>query len=139
MPGDGKVRRSPAHRRYLLIDQGLGAGLVNLATTLRSPGSSSGSGVWYIRFKVGGRIVRKRIGPHGLAVEEYNKARGKVAEGIYRHQARRRNPTLAEVPPRVRRPESTPPAVAVDGGASGGDVEGRAGLPDAPADRNARP
>src|SRR5689334_11054914 len=55
-----------------------------------------GSGVWHIRVKVDGRIVRKRIGPHALAVEEYSKARGKVAEGTYRHQARRRNPTLAE-------------------------------------------
>jgi integrase len=55
-----------------------------------------GSGVWHIRFKHKGRIIRRRIGPYSLAVEEYNKARAKVAEGTYRHQARRKNPTLAE-------------------------------------------
>ncbi len=55
-----------------------------------------GSGIWHIRFKHRGRVVRRCIGPYGLAVEEYSKARAKVAEGTYRHQARRRNPTLKE-------------------------------------------
>jgi integrase len=54
-----------------------------------------GSGEWYIRFKVRGRIVRRKIGPYSLALEEYSKARAKVAEGTYRHEARKRNPILA--------------------------------------------
>src|SRR5262249_37283711 len=42
-----------------------------------------GSGVWYVRVAWRGRLKRKMVGPHGLALKVYAQWKAKIAEGTF--------------------------------------------------------
>ena len=60
---------------------------------------TEGSGIWYIRYRSGGKQVRKRVGTRALAVEALNKVRLITAtgQGVVAQSAKQRTLTQDEI------------------------------------------